>query len=338
VDGGGGFDFALPEYDFSILDGIKSKADEIVDSIKNAFGNINFDPLITSFGNLLKAIQPFTTTLFSGLKWFWDNILVPFGKWSIEQLIPAFFNALAGAFTLLNPILEAFMALGIWLWESFLQPIASWGGSLIVDTLNGVGIALTAIGEWASANQEIINAMVTSFAIFFGLWKLTELMAFIQMSGGLVGAFVAITTAVKALTIAKLADKAETIILTALYAKDFLMSLVNGTAALIKQAAQWLIVTGLKIADAIQTGIATVAQIAWNIAAGIGAAVTTALAAAFAFLTSPIGLVVLAIAAVIAIGVLLWKNWDTIKEFAAKLGEKMMEIFRKNWRLYKWYF
>lgn len=40
--------------------------------------------------------------------------------------------------------------------------------------------------------------------------------------------------------------------------------------------------------------------------------------AAIGFLTSPIGLAMLAIAAIIAIGVLLWQNWDTIK---AKLGE-----------------
>ena len=47
----------------------------------------------------------------------------------------------------------------------------------------------------------------------------------------------------------------------------------------------------------------------------------TTLGAAFTFLTSPIGLVILAIGAVIAIGVLLYKNWDTVKEKAGQLGE-----------------
>ncbi len=50
---------------------------------------------------------------------------------------------------------------------------------------------------------------------------------------------------------------------------------------------------------------------------------------AIAALTGPIGLVVAAIAAAIAIGVLLWKNWDKIKEFAGKLWEGIKDIFAK---------
>lgn len=44
----------------------------------------------------------------------------------------------------------------------------------------------------------------------------------------------------------------------------------------------------------------------------IGSAVTTAFGIAMAIATSPITLIVLAIAAVIAISILLWKNWDTV--------------------------
>ena len=43
--------------------------------------------------------------------------------------------------------------------------------------------------------------------------------------------------------------------------------------------------------------------------------------------TGPIGLIVLAIGAAIAAGVLLYKNWDKVKEFAGQLGDKIKEVW-----------
>jgi len=72
------------------------------------------------------------------------------------------------------------------------------------------------------------------------------------------------------------------------------------------------------------------------------AATTSVLAGAVAFLTSPFFLVAAAIAAVIAIGVLLYKNWDTIKEKAteiwgaiatwfSQIGSRIKESFIEDW-------
>jgi phage-related minor tail protein len=54
-------------------------------------------------------------------------------------------------------------------------------------------------------------------------------------------------------------------------------------------------------------------------AVGVITSALPVLGAAFAFITGPIGLVIAAIAAVIAIGVLLYKNWDTIKQKATEI-------------------
>lgn len=77
----------------------------------------------------------------------------------------------------------------------------------------------------------------------------------------------------------------------------------------------------------IALGTFVVSLIAYNVAAAWGtistwalATAAGALAGAIAFLTSPITLTIAAIGAIIAVGYLLWKNWDTI-------GAKAKEIF-----------
>lgn len=52
-----------------------------------------------------------------------------------------------------------------------------------------------------------------------------------------------------------------------------------------------------------------------------------ALSAAFAFITGPVGAVIAAVAALVAIGVALYKNWDTIKAKAVELWEKLKAVF-----------
>lgn len=73
-------------------------------------------------------------------------------------------------------------------------------------------------------------------------------------------------------------------------------------AYIIQQNIMTIMVGGLNIALGI-----------YNTITGIATAVTTAFSAVLGFLTSPITLVILAIGALITIGVLLVKNWDKVK-------------------------
>lgn len=71
--------------------------------------------------------------------------------------------------------------------------------------------------------------------------------------------------------------------------------------------------TAAIVAYNIAQNAATIALVIYNGVMGIATAATTAFGTVVAFLTSPITLVILAIGALITIGVLLVKNWDKIK-------------------------
>lgn len=81
----------------------------------------------------------------------------------------------------------------------------------------------------------------------------------------------------------------------------------------------------------IAAAIGPVLVVIGKLATGIGAIIKILpmLGSAFTVLTGPVGLVIAAIAAAIAIGVLLYKNWDKIKEKAGKLKEYVVGAFKE---------
>lgn len=77
---------------------------------------------------------------------------------------------------------------------------------------------------------------------------------------------------------------------------------------------------------AVAIGAYTIAQNAAAIATTVTTAATTAWGAVMAFVTSPITLVVLAIGALIAAGVALYKNWDEVSAFCAEKWTAIKEF------------
>lgn len=199
--------------------------------------------------------------------------------------------------------------------------------------------ALSDAVAWCLENTGTIEAITAVVAAFFAAWEVIKLGEFIINAGGVIGAFQSmiapvtmVTTALLANakafianTAAKIADKAETVAIVAMYAKDFAVAVASSVSALVKQAAQFAINTAAKIADAIAQAAMTAATVAWNAICAVATALTTALGAAIAFLTSPIGLVVLAIAGLIAAGVLLYKHWDEVKAFATSVWNSIKD-------------
>lgn len=186
-------------------------------------------------------------------------------------------------------------------------------------------IATVALPAVVSAAMKVIGAAATVYQ------KLDEWGLLIPIIVGVAGA----VTAIKMVKFAK--DTMQAVTATKALITVFIAekkAMLANLALKVKDKLETAYIIGLYAKDAIAKGVSTAAtwaqtaaMTAWNGICAVGTAVTTALGAAFTFLTSPIGLVILAIAAVVAIGVLLYKNWDTVKEKASQLGEWIVGVF-----------
>lgn len=153
---------------------VSSQVQDAVQKIKELFApfqNVDFSNAIASFGRLKEAVAPFTNTLFSGLKWFIDNVLAPLSKWVIEDVVPSFINLLAEAFGAVNAVLIALEPMWTWAWENFFKPLAMWVADKVVDTINWLTDALKRFSDWATENQDVVQIITGLILTFLAeLW------------------------------------------------------------------------------------------------------------------------------------------------------------------------
>ena len=290
--------------------------------------------------SLLDIVAPIFETIESVVDKFGDGLSRVYD----EHVAPAI-DSIANAFNGLIDIIQI-------LWEGSWKPFTEFlsntfgisietvadllGGiilealKLLADTIKLVADGFTAFSDWCKENKEIVSTIASVIGTLATVWQGIKFLSWAEQAGGLAGAFELLSgkvsfivsgikdlgLALKALTFDKLVSFGETIYLNASYAKDFVVNsgkliveLGKTTLELGKSALAWGV-------HAAQMGLAAAAEIAQSVAAGVAAAATWALNGAIAVLTSPITLVIAAIAALIGIGVLLYQNWDTVVEFA----------------------
>ncbi|CMW51844.1 phage tail protein [Streptococcus pneumoniae] len=291
-------------------------------------------PKISSvFQSLLDTVAPVFESIERSVNKFGDGLSRVYD----EHVAPAI-NSIANAFNGLIDIIQI-------LWENSWQPFAEFlsgvfgvsiegisdllGGGLLAtlgllaDAIKLVADGFTVFSDWCKENKEPILALITT-------WQTINFLSWAEQAGGLAGAFSLLGSkvslivggiknlglAIKALTFDKLVSFGETIYLNTLYAKDFVVNSGKTIAQLGKTALELGKSALAWTAHAAKMGLATAAEFAHSVAAGVATAATWAFNAALAVLTSPITWIIAAIAALIAIGVLLYQNWDTVVEFA----------------------
>lgn len=148
------------------------------------------DPLMEAIQKFKDDIAPLIDTIGNLFKWLWKEVLVPFGDWAVNGVLPGFLNILGGAALVLNDALLFLQPTAKWLWDNFLQPIASWTGGVIVDVLN-------AIGDWIHKHHETLGKLVGIVgAIMAVLWAVPT--ALTAISGALAFLFSPVTLIIAA--------------------------------------------------------------------------------------------------------------------------------------------
>lgn len=223
-----------------------------IDALNNGLMKVNFDKIRSSLNGLWKVLAPFAIHVGEGLLWFWENVLVPLGTWTANEVVPRFLETMAGVISVFNGILAALQPMFQWFWDSVLQPIAQWTGGVfgaIWDRINGV---LKTFSDWCTANPGVIQTIATVIASFFAAWKISE---FVTNVAGFITTIANVVSSIKS---------------------------ISGAVALVKTGVEALV-------------------------GALG------------------GPLVIGIAAAIAAGILLYKNWDTICEYATKLRDWVVE-------------
>lgn len=221
-----------------------------------------------------------------------DSIALSTAEWSKTLDFTPLLTSISELLKSLEPLAENIGAGLEWFWKNVLLPLAGFTiEKVIPDFLDILSGALKVLNSVVEALKPLAQWLWDEFLQPLASW-----------TGG------AVDTVLKAI-----ADALKSI-------GDFVDSHKEDIQAIAIEIGSF----------AAAYGLVNAALTVWNIVAGIAAGVTTALGAAVAFLTSPIGIAVLAIGALIATGIMLWKNWDTISAKAKEIWGALKDWFNQT--------
>lgn len=232
------------------------------------------------------------------LKEVWRQLLATVGSPIMESAIP-----------IMQGLSDKFIELKGWIEQN-------------EEGLQNLGNALSKVGDfawkcieaiidligWLGEHKGVVDALCISLGVLAGLYLMTSIAQFMINVGGLTGALTLLTSKIYENIFAKLIDKAQTLAIIALYAKD---AIVRGALAV------------KTVALTVATKAQTLAQMGLN-------GVITA---------TPIGLLITAIIALVSAFAILWNKsegfrnfwinlWNGIKNIASNVVNWITGIFK----------
>lgn len=133
---------------------------------------VDLEPIINAWGRLKEAVSGFVGIVNNGLRWAYENVLLPLAKWEIEKNYPAQINMLAAAFELLNAVLIKLQPLLLSIWNNVLKPVAEFLGKVMVASVNYVTSALEGLAKKVTAAKsfsEFLKSLNGKEALLLGI-------------------------------------------------------------------------------------------------------------------------------------------------------------------------
>ncbi len=150
-----------------------------------------YENLAKSIDRLKKSCSGLGDVLKSGLKWGYDNVLKPLGKWTISKLVPKVLDVFSGTIDVLTETLKALAPLGKWFWDNFLSKIAKFSGDAIIKFLGFLANGLTKLSDWISKHQTLVQNAAIIIGSFIASFKMVKTIvtfaAKLQKLGGVLG-------------------------------------------------------------------------------------------------------------------------------------------------------
>lgn len=295
----GGMDFGKLAEGETVIDKVDQKMKAFFDRVKE-FMQPTIDALKRLWSEGLSKLKDFAA---KGLFDFYDRFLKPVGKWVMGEGLPRFINAITDMINNIN-------------WDSINQHLQNLWDKLAPFAVK-VGEGL--LWFW----ENVITPL--------GAWVGNEVVPrFLDTVAGLIGVFDAVLEALQ--------PEFQW------FWDEVLTPFKEWAAEKFTEFWDWFIGKLADFTKWCQDNPETVATITEGILAFFAAwkviefiTKTALLIKALAGIVAGLNPVTAAIALVIAAGVLLWKNWDTVKAKAIEIWDKISNYFAWKWeQLRKW--
>lgn len=126
----------IPQKTNSVLNQVGSGFSQFADKIKKFM-----EPLTVQ-------VQRFAGIVGDAFSWFYENVLVPIGKWTVNEVLPRFFETLAVVLEIINNVLEALKPIWNWFWENVLKPVAKWTADKFLKAWDLINEYLRKFADW----------------------------------------------------------------------------------------------------------------------------------------------------------------------------------------------